>query len=132
MLVGDKMNIKWLKKETNNSAITIHNNNITLSKKASDLFIDSYGVLVGVDDESKLLILKKVTNEQIENKEVKKEQVYFLTRKPTYGRINSKQLINLLNEIFGFDFKTQPSYKFDAKWHTGDNMLIVSMNGGIK
>ena len=130
--MGDKMNIRWLKKETNNSAITIHNNNITLSKKASDLFADAYGILVGIDEESNLLILKKVTNEQIENKEVKKEQVYFLTQKPTYGRINSKHLINLLDENFGFDFKTHTSYKFDAKWHTGENMLLVAMNGGIK
>ena len=126
------MNIKWLKKETNKSAITIHNNNITLSKKASDLFADAYGILVGIDEESNSLILKKISNEQIENKEVKKEQVYFLTQKPTYGRINSKQLIDLLNDIYEFDFKSQPSYKFNAKWHTGENMLIIAMNGGIK
>ena len=41
-----------------------------------------------------------------------------------------KQLISLLSEHYDFDFKLNQSYKFDAKWHNGENMLIVNMNGG--
>lgn len=130
MIVGDKMNIKWFSKENNKSAITVHSNNITLSKNASDLFNGAYGILFGVDNDTNSLIMKKVSTEQIENNEYKKDEVYILTIKPTYGRVNSKQLISLLSEHYDFDFKKNQSYKFDAKWHNGENMLIVNMNGG--
>ena len=39
------MNIKWINKEKTTNAITIYNNNITLSKQAAMLFEDAYGIL---------------------------------------------------------------------------------------
>lgn len=124
------MNIEWLFKEGKNNAVTIHNNNITLSKTATSFFLDSYGIIIGIDKETKNLVIKKITQEQIENFEYKKEDLYTLTIKPTYGRINSRQLVNNISKYYELNFDNNQSYKFNANWNNGSNMLVVKMNGG--
>mgnify|MGYP003314407474 FL=1 len=52
------MNIDWLSNDKS-SAVTIYSNNITLSKQASIFFEDSYGVAVGIDRDTKNIIIKK-------------------------------------------------------------------------
>ena len=54
-----------------------------------------------------------------------KEDVYELTMKPSFGRINNKKLILELEKHLNLDFNIQTSYKFAAKWNTGLKMLIV-------
>ena len=53
--------------------------------------------------------------------------MYTLTMKPSFGRINSKKLVSELENIFGFNFLIQASYKFNAKWNNGLKMLIVDV-----
>ena len=124
------MSIEWFFKEKEISAVTIHNNNITLSKSATSFFVDAYGIIVGIDNETKDLVLKKIAKEQVENNEHRKEDLYMLTIKPSYGRINSKQLVNNIIKHYKLNFNEKTSYKFNAKWNNGLNMLVIKMNGG--
>lgn len=119
------MNIAWIIKEKTSSAVTLYNNNITLSKQAASFFENSYGIAVGFDIENKVLVLKKVTKEEVLKKEIDEDDVYELTIKPSFGRINSKKLIVELSNYLDFDFSKQLSYKFSAKWNNGLKMLIV-------
>ena len=119
------MNIAWINKEKTSSAVTLYNNNITLSKQAASFFENSYGIAVGFDIENKVLVLKKVTKEEVLKKEIDEDDVYELTIKPSFGRINSKKLIVELSNYLDFDFSKQLSYKFSAKWNNGLKMLIV-------
>lgn len=124
------MKIEWINKEKTTSAVTIYNNNITLSKQASLLFENAYGVMVGYDTESDSIVFKKVTKDEIDRKEVNKEDIYELTIKPSFGRINSKKLILELSNYIELDFTKQTAYKFSAKWNNGFKMLIVNTKGG--
>lgn len=119
------MNIEWINKEKNSSAITLYSNNITLSKQAAMLFEDAYGIAIGFDLEEGLLVMKKVSKEEVLEKEIDKESIYTITMKPSFGRINSKKLIVELEKYLNINFLEQTSYKFSAKWHTGYKMLIV-------
>ena len=119
------MNIEWINKEKTTSAVTIYGNNITLSKQASLLFENAFGIAVGFDLENKTLILKKVSKEEVDKKAINKEDIYELTLKPSFGRINSKKLIVELSNYLNLDFVKQLSYKFAAKWNNGLKMLIV-------
>ena len=105
------MNIAWINKEKTSSAVTLYNNNITLSKQAASFFENSFGIAVGFDIENKVLVLKKVTKEEVLKKEIDEDDVYELTIKPSFGRINSKKLILELSNYLDFDFSKQLSYK---------------------
>lgn len=120
------MNIEWINKEKATNAVTIYNNNITLSKQATLLFENSYGVAIGYDVENNTLVLKKVTKDEIVSKVIDKDDVYELTVKPSFGRINNKKLITELSKHLDLDFEKQTSYKFSAKWNNGLKMLIVN------
>ena len=65
--------------------------------------------------------------EDVENRKFNQEDIYKLTVKPSYGRINSRQLINNICKYLNLDFTKKTSYKFDARWNNGDNMLIVNV-----
>lgn len=124
------MNIEWFNKEQKDSAVTLYYNNITLSKYATSLFENAYGILAGINKDTGDLILKKVMQEDIENKTYSKEDIYLLTIKPTYGRINSRQLINNICRYYDLDFTNKTSFKFNAKWNNGNNMLIINIKEG--
>ena len=119
------MNIQWINKEKNTNAVTIYSNNITFSKQAALLFDNALGIAVGFDLDNKTLVMRKVTKDDILRKVVEKEDVYELTMKPSFGRINNKKLILELEKHLNLDFNIQTSYKFAAKWNTGLKMLIV-------
>jgi hypothetical protein len=94
------------------------------------LFNNAYGIIVGIDRDTEQLVFKKVTQEEIENEKYYHEDIYKLTIKPTYGRINSRQLVNNICKYFNLDFTNKVSYKFSAIWNNGYNMLIVNIKGG--
>ncbi len=127
------MMIDWLNNDKS-SAVTIYNNNITLSKQASRFFEDAYGVSVGIDTDTNELIIKKISKEEFEKDFVDSSNYHKIEIKTSYGRINSKSLVARICERMNLDFSVQQSFKFDAKWNTGKKMLIVSTNGkkGIK
>ena len=122
------MNIDWLTNDKN-SAVTIYYNNITLSKKAMMFFEDSYGVIVGIDRDTNNLIIKKYNKEEYEKEVKDANNVHKIEIKKSCGRINSKVLVEKISQILNLDFTNQTSYKYDATWHTGHKMLIVSTGG---
>lgn len=119
------MKIEWITQDKNNSAVTIYDNNITLSKQAANYFDNAYGVAVGFDTETKQLVMKKITKEEVLNKDIDKEDIYALSMKPSFGRINSKKMVVGLSKYLDLNFLEKKSYKFAAKWNTGLKMLII-------
>ena len=122
------MNIDWLTNDKN-SAVTIYNNNITLSKRALLFFEDSYCVVVGIDRDTKNLIIKKFNKEEYEKEIKDANNAHKIEIKKSCGRINSKVLVEKISKVLNLDFTNQTSYKYDATWHTGYKMLIVSTGG---
>ena len=123
------MKIKWIGTDDSRGAVTVYENNITLSKKAADFFNDAYAIAIGVDDDSNNVIIKNVSKEEAESNVMDSNHLYKISIKASYGRITGKQMIDELKSIFGFDFSKQPAYKFNARWNNGDRMLIVETGG---
>lgn len=119
------MNIEWITQEKTSNAVTIYNNNITFNKQATNYLVDAYGIAVGFDRQDKKIIIKKVSKEEVDNKIFKKEDIYMLTIKLSFGRINNKKLIEKLTNYLEFDFSKHTSYKYSATYNTGNKMLIV-------
>ena len=111
------MKIQWFEQEVNSSAVTIYDNNVTLSKQASNYLSDAYGIQVGFDVENQTLILKKVTKDDVNKQYVNPNQLYTLTIKQSFGRINSKKLILELQKYVNLDFTHQKSYKYNARYN---------------
>ena len=126
------MNIQWISSNNTTGAVTIYENNITLSKKAADYFNDAYAIAIGVDGDTKNIIIKNVSKEESESNAMDKSHLYRISIKASYGRITGKQMVDELKYIYGFDFSKQTAYKFNAKWNTGDRMLIVETGGQIR
>lgn len=125
------MKIKWITKDDSLGAVTIYENNIRLSKKASDYFLDAYAIAIGVDLDDNKIIIKKVNKEEAESMGIDKSRLYKINIKPSYGRITGKQIIDELKSMYDFDFSKQLAYKFSAKWNTGEKMLIVDVKEGL-
>lgn len=121
------MVIDWINNDKN-SAVTIYNNNITLSKHAASFFEDAFGVAVGIDRETNNLIIQKINKEEYEKDSLDNSNFHKIEIKTSYGRINSKSLVSQISKRLGLDFKKQQSFKFGAKWNTGTKMLIISTN----
>ena len=125
------MKIKWITKDDSLGAVTIYENNIRLSKKAADYFLDAYAIAIGVDLDDNKIIIKKVNKDEAESMGIDKSRLYKINIKPSYGRITGKQIIDELKSMYDFDFSKQLAYKFSAKWNTGEKMLIVDVKEGL-
>ena len=125
------MNIKWITKDDSLGAVTIYENNIRLSKKAADYFLDAYAIAIGVDIDSSKIVIKKINKEEAESLGIDKTRLYKINIKPSYGRITGKKIVYELKELYNFDFSKKLAYKFSAKWNTGEKMLIVDIKEGM-
>ena len=123
------MKIEWFNSKDNLGAVTIYANNICLNKQASNYFLDAYAVAVGIDRETKNIIIKNVSKEEAESAFIDKNSLNKISIKLSYGRITGKKLIDQINEVLKLDFIKQQAYKYDAKWNTGSKMLIIECGG---
>lgn len=123
------MKIEWFNCKDNLSAVTIYANNICLNKQASNYFIDAYAVAVGIDRDTKNIIIKNVSKEEAESSTIDKNSLNRISIKSSYGRITGKKLVDQINEVLKLDFNKSLAYKYGAKWNTGSKMLIIESGG---
>ena len=90
------MKIQWITKDDSLGAVTIYENNIRLSKKAADYFLDAYAIAIGIDKDSHKIVIKNVNKEEAESFGVDKSKLYKINIKPSYGRITGKKMIDEL------------------------------------
>lgn len=115
------MNIEWIKTDKYDSSITVYNNNITFRQNISKQFQDALGIAVGVNKEESLLIFKKIT--EANKKIIKDAELYKLDFKPSYARLNSKKVVELLNSLVSGE--TNSSCRYKASWDEKEEMLLV-------
>jgi hypothetical protein len=119
------MKIDWIYKKEQDASATIYDNNITLSKAASNYFNDAYAVLIGIDRETRKIVIKNISKEEAMRGDINKINLHEISLKASYGRITGKRLINEICETIPLDFKANKSYKFNAKWNTAEKMLVI-------
>lgn len=115
------MNIEWLRSEKYNSSITVYQNNITFRQNIAKQFQDALGIAIGIDKEEKLLIFKKIT--EANKKTLNQVELYQLDFKPSYARLNSKKVVELLNSLVVE--KENKNCRYKASWDEEKEMLLV-------
>lgn len=120
------MSIKWINVNDNQLTATLYNTNITLNKPSSYYFENAYKVLVGMDVENKLVLIKHLNKEESLRGNIDKNSLLDLKIKPSYGRISSRKVMLEIEKTFELDFNKH--LKFQATWDSTTKMLKINLN----
>jgi hypothetical protein len=122
------MSIEWINPKEIHGTVTFYDSNITLNKTASEFFNDAYKVLVGIDRVHKHVVIKHINKEEALRGDIIKSNLLDVSIKASYGRINSKKIVNEIADSFNFNFKNTNNYKFKAIWKSSDHILEIDLN----
>ncbi|CCV65632.1 conserved hypothetical protein [Paracholeplasma brassicae] len=122
------MSIEWINPKEIHGTVTFYDSNITLNKTASEFFNDAYKVLVGIDRVHKHVVIKHINKEEALRGDIIKSNLLDISIKASYGRINSKKVVNEIADSFNFNFKNTNNYKFKAIWKSSDRILEIDLN----
>ncbi|MFA6627816.1 MAG: hypothetical protein WCQ80_02560 [Bacilli bacterium] len=118
------MEIQWFSRN-NHGVATIYETNITLNTVAANHFKNAYTTLIGFDDHQKALVIKAVNKDEQAMGLYSEEETHSISIKPSYGRINGKNIIRNLVRIFPLDFTSKPFHKFPCEWNQTEKMLKI-------
>ena len=125
------MSITWFSK-TLKGSISIYETNITINTVAEANFKNAYSTLVGFDTENKTLLIKAISKEEVDMGLYDEQELHPIAIKPSYGRINGKNIIKNICEFVPLDFKKQQFYKFYTNWNKEQRMLVVDLTKEVK
>ena len=125
------MDVQWFSRKTDGTA-TIYETNITFNKTASRYFVNTYAVLIGFDKENKNVVVKALDKEEASLNKYKGLTLYKVSIKPTYGRINSKQLITNIQNYSNFDFQEVKMHKFACSWNQEQKFLTIYLEKEVQ
>ena len=120
------MNVEWFTNEKEMVA-TIYETNITFNTVATNYFKDSYSTLVGFDIENKILLIKPITKDEATIRNLSNDEMHTMSIKPSYGRINGKNIIKKLCQYFPIDFTINKSHRYTCEWNREENLLKVHL-----
>lgn len=124
------MEIKWFSKNQK-SIVTIYQTNITLNKVASLYFDEAYKVIIGFNNEKQLLVIKRLSKDDIQSGSYDDFEHHKISINPTYGRISGKDIVRQISDHYYLDFSKNNLYKFSADWDAPSKSLLIYMKGEI-
>ena len=119
------MGIQWLSNGLKGS-VSIYETNITLNTVAASYFENAYAVLVGINKKEETLIIKSLNKEEATSGVYNKNDLHQISIKPSYGRINGKNIIRGISAIFPLNFATKKLYKYNCYWDGASKSLITN------
>lgn len=123
------MEIQWFSKSFK-GVVSIYETNITLNTVSASRFIDAYKVAIGYNKNDNTLIIKHLTKEEVLSGAFDNCELQTISIKPSYGRINGKEIVKTISKYYYLDFHDKSLYKFDCNWDTASKSLIVYLKGG--
>lgn len=125
------MEIQWFSKNLQ-GVVSIYETNITLNTVAASYFENSFSTRIGFDKTSNTLIIKSISKSEAEESGYKDSDLHPISIKPTYGRINGKNIVSNLCRVFPLDFQEKNMYKFYCEWDASKKYLKVDLNEEVK
>lgn len=120
------MNIVWFNEKPKDCIVTIAAGNITLNKPATNFFENAYSVMLGIEKNQKLIVLKPLSKAEAVRHDIPESNKYKITVRSSYSRIANKAFIdevgNLIDANFNLDTK-----KYKAYWQSKDQVLLVDL-----
>lgn len=124
------MEIQWLSNGIKGS-VSIYETNITLNTVAASYFENAFVVLVGCNISDNSLIIKSLNKEEATSGVYNKTDLHQISIKPSYGRINGKNIIRGICSFFPLDFNKQKLFKYNCFWDVASKSLIINMKEEI-
>lgn len=124
------MEIQWLSNGIKGS-VSIYETNITLNTVAASYFENTFAVLVGLNIKDKTLIIKSLNKEEATSGVYNKTDLHQISIKPSYGRINGKNIIRGIISLFPLDFVNKKLFKYNCFWDIASKSLIVNLKEEI-
>lgn len=125
---GLLMEIQWFSKNLK-GVVSIYETNITLNTVAASHFIDAYKVIIGYNSKNNTLIIKHLTKEDVLSSVFSNCEMHSISIKPSYGRINGKDIVKNISKYYPLDFQAKNLYKFECDWDASTKSLIIYLKG---
>ena len=125
------MEIQWL---TNSfkGVVTLYETNITLNTVAASNFENAYATMIGYSKKDNCLVIKSLNKEEATSGIYNKNDMHTISIKPSYGRINGKNIIRGISNFYPLDFSKKGMYKFHCTWDVASKSLLVDLNVEVK
>lgn len=117
--------ITWLSTKDEIGSASLYASNITLNTVAMNKFLTAYRVMVGIDDESNI-ILAPLDKDRVLRGDLKEEQLQKISSKKTYSRISSSSLMRQIGSRLNIAFSSTP-IKCETRWDDNNNVLILKI-----
>ena len=125
------MEIQWLSNSFK-GVVTLYETNITLNTVAASNFEKAYATMIGYSKKDNALIIKYLNKEEATSGVYNKNDLHTISIKPSYGRINGKNIIRSIATFYPLDFSKKNMYKFNSTWDVASKSLIVDLNTEVK
>ena len=119
------MSIEWFNVKPKDCIATITMASITLNKPATNYFEDAYAVMLGIEKNSKEVLIRPIDKTEIERKNISDSNYYKITVKSSYSRVTNKSFVELIADEFEITF--DDSSKFKANWDEKARLLRIKL-----
>ena len=117
--------ITWLSNKDEIGSASLYASNITLNTVAMNKFLTAYRVMVGIDDDSNIIIAP-LDKDRVLRGDLKEEQLQKISSKKTYSRISSSSLMRQIGSRLNIAFSSTP-IKCETRWDDNNNVLILKI-----
>lgn len=125
------MEIQWFSNSFK-GVVTLYETNITLNTVAASNFENAYATMIGYSKKDNSLIIKYLNKEEATSGVYNKNDLHTISIKPSYGRINGKNIIRGIATFYPLDFSRKNMYKFYSTWDVASKSLIVDLSTEVK
>ena len=123
------MEIQWFTKNMS-GIVTIYETNITLNTVAAGHFSNTFATLIGFNKKDNILLIKSLNKEEAISGQYSENDLHPISIKPSYGRINGKDLVKNIIKRFPLDFSDTTLHKFECSWDDTTKSLTIYLKGG--
>lgn len=120
------MNIVWFNEKPKDCIVTIAAGNITLNKPATNFFENAYSVMLGIEKNQKLIVVKPLNKAEAIRHDIPVSNKYKITVRSSYARIANKAFIDEIGNLIDINFNLDTK-KFKANWQSKDQVLLVDL-----
>jgi len=120
------MEINWFNEKPKDCIITLAAGTITLNKPATVYFENAYSVMLGMDKQKKLIVIKPLTKADAMKHDIPENKKYRITVRSSYSRVTNKGFVDEIIDMSGINV-LQESHKFKATWDKNEQLLIVDL-----
>ena len=121
--------IKWFNAKERNGIASLYDNSITLNTIAMYPIQDAYRVQVGFDGNS--VIVKPLSKDVVESGVLDEFCILKLDTHKSFARIASTVLMKQIASEVGLELSKKP-LKYETKWDSVENILIIDTKKGVK